>query len=39
MCINKIRTNKPNNIISIYKTKCINIMYVHKMKYTRKRKF
>ena len=37
MYINKIITNKyNNNIISIYKTKCINIMYIYKTKYTRR---
>ena len=25
-----------NNIINIYKTKCINVMYIYKTKYTRK---
>ena len=36
MCINEIITNKYNNIISIYKTKCLNVMYIYKAKYTRK---
>ena len=32
--INKIITNGySNNIISIYNTKCINIIYIYKIKY------
>ena len=39
MYINKIITNRynNNNIISIYRMKYINIMYIYKTKYTRKR--
>ena len=39
MYTNKIinnRYNKNNNIISIFKAKFINIMYIYKTKYTRK---
>ena len=37
MYINKIisnRYNKNNNIISIFKAKCINIIYIYKTEYT-----
>ena len=36
MCINEIIISRYNNIINIYKMKCINIMYIYKMKYMRK---
>ena len=39
MSINKIisnRYNKNNNIINIFKAKCINIIYIYKTEYMRK---